>query len=124
MPPAGFQPFAAAAIEGTSFTGKPFSLARLHGKPVFINFWGSWCAPCRREAPQLRAFTRTLGDRAVFVGVAYESPHQKAVDFARKAGWNYPIVERGAAAISVTATAWSRCRRRSSSTAAARSSIG
>ena len=47
----------------------------LQGKPVFINFWGSWCAPCRREAPQLRAFSRTLGGRAAFVGVAYQSPH-------------------------------------------------
>jgi thiol-disulfide isomerase/thioredoxin len=92
VPPAGFQPFAAASITGTAFSGKPFSLAKLHGKPVFINFWGSWCAPCRREAPELKAFSRTLGNRAAFVGVAYQSPHGKAVAFARKAGWRYPIV--------------------------------
>jgi thiol-disulfide isomerase/thioredoxin len=92
VPPAGFQPFAAAAITGTSFAGARFSLAKLQGKPVFINFWGSWCAPCRREAPQLRAFSRTLGSRAAFVGVAYQSPHAKAVAFAREAGWRYPIV--------------------------------
>ena len=92
VPPAGFQPFAAASITGTAFSGKPFSLAKLHGKPVFINFWGSWCAPCRREAPQLKAFSRSLGNRAAFVGVAYQSPHGKAVAFARKAGWRYPIV--------------------------------
>jgi thiol-disulfide isomerase/thioredoxin len=92
VPPAGFQPFAAAAITGTSFAGAPFSLAKLQGKPVFINFWGSWCAPCRREAPQLKAFSRTLDGRASFVGVAYQSPHGKAVAFAHKAGWRYPIV--------------------------------
>jgi thiol-disulfide isomerase/thioredoxin len=92
VPPAGFQPFAAAAITGTSFAGTPFSLAKLQGKPVFINFWGSWCIPCRREAPQLKAFSRTLGARAAFVGVAYQSPHANAVAFARKAGWRYPIV--------------------------------
>jgi thiol-disulfide isomerase/thioredoxin len=92
VPPSGFQTFAAAAIKGTTFDGAPFSLARLQGKPVFINFWGSWCAPCRREAPQLRSFSRTLGERAAFVGVAVQSPHDKAVAFARKAGWHYPIV--------------------------------
>jgi thiol-disulfide isomerase/thioredoxin len=92
VPPAGFQTFAAAGIKGTTFDGSVFSLVRLKGKPVFINFWGSWCEPCRREAPELRAFSRTLGGRAVFVGVAVQSPHKEAVAFARKAGWRYPIV--------------------------------
>ena len=59
---------------------------------MFINFWGSWCAPCRREAPQLKAFSRSLDGRASFVGVAIQSPHKAAVSFARKAGWRYPIV--------------------------------
>ena len=106
VPPAGFQPFAAAAIKGTSFTGKPFSLARLHGKPVFINFWGSWCAPCRREAPQLRAFTRTwaVARRSWAWRTSRRTP--KAVDFAaRPAGAIRSSARR--AAISVTATAWS-----------------
>ncbi len=92
VPPKGFQTFAAAAITGTSFEGGAFSLERLKGKPVFINFWGSWCAPCRREAPQLKAFSRSLDGRASFVGVAIQSPHKAAVSFARKAGWRYPIV--------------------------------
>jgi thiol-disulfide isomerase/thioredoxin len=92
VPPAGFEPFAAAAITGTSFDGAQFSLGRLQGKPVFINFWGSWCEPCRREAPDLREFSGSLEGRASFVGVAVDSPHKDAVDFARKAGWRYPIV--------------------------------
>jgi thiol-disulfide isomerase/thioredoxin len=92
VPPAGFRTFAAASIKGTAFDGTAFSLTRLHGKPVFINFWGSWCVPCKREAPALRAFSRTLGGRAAFVGIAVQSPHKEAVAFARKAGWRYPIV--------------------------------
>jgi thiol-disulfide isomerase/thioredoxin len=92
VPPSGFQPFAAAAITGTAFDGADFSLARLQGKPVFINFWGSWCEPCKREAPDLRAFSGSLEGRAAFVGVAVDSPHSDAVSFARKAGWRYPIV--------------------------------
>lgn len=92
VPPAGFQPFSAAPITATSFSGQSFSLAKFEGKPVFINFWGSWCAPCRREAPQLRAFNRILGRSARLIGVAYESPRAQAVAFAHKAGWEYPIV--------------------------------
>jgi cytochrome c biogenesis protein CcmG/thiol:disulfide interchange protein DsbE len=92
VPPSGFQPFAAAAITGTSFDGADFSLARLQGKPVFINFWAPWCVPCKLEAPDLRAFSGSLEGRAAFVGVAVDSPHSDAVNFARKAGWRYPIV--------------------------------
>jgi thiol-disulfide isomerase/thioredoxin len=92
VPPAGFQTYAAAAITGKTFDGDAFSLARLRGKPVFINFWGSWCGPCRREAPELRTFNDALDGRAAFVGVAVQSPRDKAVAFARKAGWRYPIV--------------------------------
>jgi thiol-disulfide isomerase/thioredoxin len=94
VPPQGFQTYDAAAITGTAFDGAPFSLAHLEGKPVFINFWGSWCAPCRREAPDLRAFSRSLAGRASFVGVAVDSPHTDAVAFARKSGWTYPIVAK------------------------------
>jgi thiol-disulfide isomerase/thioredoxin len=92
VPPEGFTTFAAAPITGTALEGRPFSLARLRGKPVFVNFWGSWCAPCRREAPDLRAFSDSLGARASFVGVAVDSPAGDARAFARKAGWRYPIV--------------------------------
>ncbi len=92
VPPKGFQTFAAATITGVAFDGTQFSLDRLQGKPVFINFWGSWCEPCKKEAPDLRAFSGSLGDRASFVGVAVDSPREDAVGFARKAGWRYPIV--------------------------------
>src|SRR5215213_578254 len=83
VPPAGFQTYDAAPITGMSFDGAPFSLTRYHGKPVFINFWGSWCEPCKREAPELRAFSDKLGERAAFVGVAVQSPREEAVNFAR-----------------------------------------
>jgi thiol-disulfide isomerase/thioredoxin len=94
VPPAGFKTYDAAAITGTAFDGAPFSLARFEGKPVFINFWGEWCIPCRKEAPALRDFSRSLDARAAFVGVAIDSRHKEAVEFAEKHGWNYPIVAK------------------------------
>jgi thiol-disulfide isomerase/thioredoxin len=100
VPPPGFKTYAAAPITGTSFDGRAFSLAGFAGKPVFVNFWGSWCAPCRREAPELRTFSRSLAGRATFVGVAIDSPHSDAVAFARKAGWRYPIVAKRCCSLS------------------------
>ncbi|HET6175035.1 MAG TPA: TlpA disulfide reductase family protein [Gaiellales bacterium] len=94
VPPSGFQTYAAAAIDGTTLDQKAFSLAGLHGKPVFINFWGSWCPGCKTEAPDLRTFANDLGGRAAMVGVAIDSPSSDARSFIRKAGWRYPIVSR------------------------------
>lgn len=45
------------------------SLEDLQGKPVVLNFWASWCEPCKEEAPLLRAAARSYGDRVRFVGM-------------------------------------------------------
>ena len=92
VPPAGFQTFAAAPIEGTALDGAGFSLAALRGKPAFINFWAPTCIPCRKEAPQLRSFASGLDGRASFVGVALDSRSSDVRSFATGAGWRYPIL--------------------------------
>ncbi len=59
----------APAFTGTTLDGKRFSLAADRGQVVVINFWGSWCAPCRREAPVLAQLARTFAARRVdFIG--------------------------------------------------------
>jgi thiol-disulfide isomerase/thioredoxin len=59
----------APAVTGTTLTGKRFRLASDRGDLVVMNFWGSWCAPCRAEAPALVALaTHFSHDPVRFVG--------------------------------------------------------
>jgi thiol-disulfide isomerase/thioredoxin len=94
VPPEGFTTFAAAPIAGTTLEGGTFSSASLRGKPAFVNFWAPSCIPCRREAPELRAFDASLRGRANIVGVAVDSPVGDSRAFATKSGWRYPIVSK------------------------------
>jgi thiol-disulfide isomerase/thioredoxin len=60
---------AAPAIARTTLTGQRFSLAGERGSVVVLNFWGSWCSPCRAEAPRLAALARYFShDPVRFVG--------------------------------------------------------
>lgn len=71
------------AVTGELLDGSPFDLAALHGKVVVINWWGSWCEPCRRETPHLmQAYdaTRELG--VEFLGVDVRDDRDAAVSFA------------------------------------------
>ena len=63
------------------------------GKVVVINVWGSWCAPCRSEAPQLEAASRQTVDTAQFLGITSKDydPAQ-AIAFTRAFSINYPSI--------------------------------
>jgi peroxiredoxin len=60
---------AAPSVTGTTLTGQRFSLAAQRGDVVVMNFWGSWCAPCRNEAPSLAQLARHFAGQPVhFMG--------------------------------------------------------
>jgi thiol-disulfide isomerase/thioredoxin len=61
---------AAPAVSGTDLDGKPLALSSYAGKVVVLNFWASWCPPCRSEAPALeQVYTDTRASGVQFVGV-------------------------------------------------------
>ncbi len=66
------------------------TLRELRGSPVVLNFWASWCVPCRQEAPVLeRAWRRQGPDGAVFVGLNQQDITDDALDFTRQLGVSY-----------------------------------
>jgi cytochrome c biogenesis protein CcmG, thiol:disulfide interchange protein DsbE len=63
--------------------GKTVKLSNIaKGKPVFINFWATWCPPCRREIPDIVALHKEYGSKIVFLGIALEN-EGKAVQAAK-----------------------------------------
>jgi cytochrome c biogenesis protein CcmG/thiol:disulfide interchange protein DsbE len=64
------------------FDGNTLTLSDLRGQPVVVNFWASWCATCREEAPDLEKVWRDYKDRGVvFVGVNVSDARQDALDY-------------------------------------------
>jgi cytochrome c biogenesis protein CcmG, thiol:disulfide interchange protein DsbE len=72
------------------------SLSSLRGKAVVINFWASWCEPCKEEAPLLEDAWRRYRDRGlVVIGVNSQDLSSDARRFARQVGWTFPLVRDG-----------------------------
>lgn len=66
----------------TSFAGQTLTLSDLRGQVVIINFWASWCPPCREEAPYLEQTWRKYQDQGVvFIGVDYVDTDDKALAY-------------------------------------------
>jgi thiol-disulfide isomerase/thioredoxin len=73
---------AAPAVTGELLDGGTFDLASLRGDVVVVNFWGSWCAPCRAEIDDLETMYRATKDRGVeFLGINVRDDRDKAIAF-------------------------------------------
>ncbi len=86
-----FTPFAAPPLKGTTLDGKPFDLADYRGTPVVVNFWATWCGPCRREIPAIASFAKNHPDIQV-IGVNYQDDAAAARTFAEETGASWPSV--------------------------------
>ncbi|MGH2663507.1 MAG: TlpA family protein disulfide reductase [Actinomycetota bacterium] len=67
-------------------------LQELSGTPVVVNIWGSWCPPCRLEAPGLATVSREFGGRIQFLGVDILDSRPAARQFILEFDWQYPSV--------------------------------
>jgi thiol-disulfide isomerase/thioredoxin len=82
----------AAQVSGTDLDGKPLTLASYAGKVIVLNFWASWCPPCRSEAPaleQVAADTHTSGVQFVGVDIR-ENGASDGVNFVNTHHIDYP----------------------------------
>ena len=77
-------------LVGTTLTGARLDLATLRGKPVVLNVWGSWCAPCRTEAPELQAASTELAEKVAFVGIDTVDHKAEALAYERRFKITYP----------------------------------
>jgi len=68
-----------------------FSVADYAGKPLVVNFFGSWCGPCKAEAPDLSEFA-AANPGVQFVGIAESDEEDDAVAFMQEFGLDYPVV--------------------------------
>ena len=73
--------------------GRPFSSESLRGKVTIVNFWATWCAPCRAEIPDLIALQNKYRDQLQIIGVSQDETGPEVVrQFAAEQRINYPIV--------------------------------
>lgn len=81
----------APGFSGELLDGTPFDSAALDGDIVVINFWGSWCAPCRIETPEFQeVFTEVRDSEVSFLGVDVRDERQLAAAFYADNGIEYP----------------------------------
>lgn len=74
-------------------TGKIINLAELTGKVVFLNFWATWCPPCRAEMPSIESLyqnTKT-NKNIIFLMVDVDGKYKKSVQYMNKKGFTLPV---------------------------------
>ena len=80
-------------LEMETLDGQTITMADLRGKVTLVNFWATWCGPCREEIPFLVQLTERYPDHLTIIGVSEdEGSTDKVAAFAQQYGVNYPIV--------------------------------
>jgi thiol-disulfide isomerase/thioredoxin len=75
----------------TALDGKPLTLAALQGKVVLLNFWATWCGPCRAEIPDLVALQERYNGRLQILGLNVDDEEADIKLYVQETGINYPV---------------------------------
>lgn len=70
---------------------RTIDLRDVTGRPVVLNFWASWCVPCRREMPTFQAAHERLAGQVAFIGINHQDRREDALDLLAETGVTYPI---------------------------------
>jgi thiol-disulfide isomerase/thioredoxin len=82
----------AAAFSLQDLDSKPLALANYSGKVVLLNFWATWCTPCRGEIPQFIEYQNTLGPKGLqIVGISMDDDAKPVREFYQQFKMNYPV---------------------------------
>ena len=80
-------------FELLDITGKTWRLADLKGRPALLNFWASWCEPCRAEMPTLQQIADLYGvDKLSVLAINFKEPAARAIRFAKTTGVGLPVL--------------------------------
>jgi thiol-disulfide isomerase/thioredoxin len=79
------------ALRELGHPGRKVTLAAFAGRPVIVNFFASWCTPCKLETPTLARFYRESGERTAIIGVDSGDETGPALRFVHSAGVRYPV---------------------------------
>jgi thiol-disulfide isomerase/thioredoxin len=71
--------------------GRERSSAEFADRVVVINFWATWCPPCRKETPEFVALQKDFGDKVQFIGIAIDD-EEPVREFAETYAMNYPVL--------------------------------
>lgn len=72
-------------------TGKVMNLSDLRDKPVYLNFWATWCPPCVKELPHIQAKYEQYKDRIHFLAISVDSEQDAPAQFISSKGYTFPV---------------------------------
>lgn len=79
-------------FEALTLSGEKIFLSDLKGKMVILNFWATWCPPCKEEIPELNSFWEKNKDKVAFLGIEIMEPREEIEQYLRENSILYPIV--------------------------------
>lgn len=92
----------APSFTARRLTGGVASLEEFRDRVVVLNFWATWCPPCRVEMPELQAYQAEMGDRVVILGIDLGEPSEVVDAFVRQYGLTFPMLLDESGAIAAT----------------------